>query len=836
MANNSPVGTRNSIDQRVMCCLHVRHLGGEDLVSAVYLTPVEAFDRAVAELSETEDRIALITVGIGTGRDEGPQGRCMALTASLGCPGLYLTLAAQDLIRGAVEGDYRFVDAGLMQAEGSERRERIYAVLGERLPRPPTPPVAASLPKPLRSFVGRTEESVRLSELIENRLLISVTGWPGVGKTSLCLFVLRGSLEERTGPVWWVSLEEVRDEAGLIAAVSQVTGIDPIARLGSIETIAVALAKWEGVLVLDGGDYVGPALAEFCREILTRTTTLTMIITAIQPLDIPGEHNLCLGGLSVPAPGHEKNQLGSLTSEAIRLFVERAAEFGCPTQLAEGNVFEIAELGRRLGGSPLAIELAASRLRSSSLKRLLAQLKEDKELTGKAGLFGERHRSLGELAQRAMVGLSQSGRELLLRLSQFEGQFSEATAAEVWEAGESTSGPSVRSVHEQLVDWGFVEADSEGELFRLPNFLRSFLRRPGSDQTAEVIQLDYCRAVARLVERATALLKTAAASGAERLLERHYGDAVRAFRLAVSQPERVELIGSFVRSLPQYWFRRNLLGDAIELGNLALSVEEMDRRDMAYAGVILGVAYLKRRLFTEANSELERALGIYELQDCVSDQAATLGNLGLCAKEAGRFDQAIKYYERSIKLMGQPGEFPRLSAILSNYADTILQAIRAEEPPESKRLRLVKTAARAIGRADGLQQTIQDPWTLQALEHSRGLVAIEHRDLKAAHSALVKAIRICSEHGMRHEASEATEHLVGLYLAWRRPDIAARLLGLTVTIHGEREGLRKEWSVRKVGNLMATLRRRLGTECFESLRMSGAQLTLRDALDLLILV
>ncbi|HTQ10118.1 MAG TPA: hypothetical protein VMI31_08620, partial [Fimbriimonadaceae bacterium] len=596
-----------------MCCLHVRCLGGEDLVSAVYLTPVEAFDRAVAELSGTEDRTALIAVGIGSGRDDGAlAARCMELAASLGSPGLYLTLATQDLIRGAIEGEYRFVDAGLIQTEESERRERIYAVLGERLPQPRTVPASASLPKPTRSFIGRTEEFVRLSKLIEHRLLISVTGWPGIGKTSLCLIVLRGSLEERTGPVWWVSLEEIPDEAGLIAAVSQATGIGGVTGRGSIQTIAAALAKWQGVLVLDGGEHVQPALAGFCREVLARTTTLTVIVTAVQPLGIPGEHNLCLDGLSVPGRGQETDQLGGLTSEAIGLFLERAAEFGSPLQLAEGNVFEIAELSRQLDGSPLAIELAASRLRNSSPRRLLAQLKEDKELSGKPGLFGERHRSLGELAQRAIVGLSQSERELLFRLSQFEGQWSEGTAAEVWEAGESTSSTSVRSVLEQLLDSRFVYADPEGELFRLPDFLRSFLRRAGDVQTAEIIHLDYCRAIARLVQRETASLKTAAALGAERLLDRHYADAVRAFRLAVSQPEKAELIGSFVRSLPQYWFRRNLLGDAIELGNLALSAGGLDQRDVAYARVILGIAYLKRRLFTEAASELERALSMYE--------------------------------------------------------------------------------------------------------------------------------------------------------------------------------------------------------------------------------
>ncbi|MFJ7157730.1 ATP-binding protein [Streptomyces sp. NPDC101118] len=267
-----------------------------------------------------------------------------------------------------------------------------------------------NLPSELNGFFGRGPELAELGRLLEASRLVTVTGVGGVGKSRLALRAARQVQERYCDGVWLAELSAVRDPELLDHAVSEALGLTDHTARPPREVLAEYLADRRALLVLDGVEQLVDACAELVRELLRRAPGLRVLAVGRRPLCLDGEQCFPLAPMAGP--------------EAAELLEARAGAVVPGFALTEGNREAVDELCARLDGIPLAVELAAGRLRSLSVAQVLARLEDRfRLLTGGARGTLPRHQAL-----RTAIGWSHElctpqERLLWARLSVFAGQF-----------------------------------------------------------------------------------------------------------------------------------------------------------------------------------------------------------------------------------------------------------------------------------------------------------------------------------------------------------------------------------------------------------------------------
>ncbi|TVR19952.1 MAG: hypothetical protein EA387_12485 [Nitriliruptor sp.] len=281
---------------------------------------------------------------------------------------------------------------------------------------PPTvvrSPGIASLPTPLASLIGRDHELEHLAELLRARRLVTLTGPGGVGKTALALRAAQQVADELTDAAWVVPLAEVDDAGAVVPAMVRAVEAPAAEPLG--RSLERHLAGRRVLLVLDSAEHVLAAVRRVTEQLLSTSAALRVLVTSRQPLELSGEAVL-------PIPPLDREA-------AVTLLLERARDAGAriPSQHRELAI----EVCDRLDRLPLAIEMAAARLRGFGLEELAARLDGRLRLLG-SGEVG-RHGTLAAVVGWSYDLLDPDGRSLLEQLSVFAGSFGLDAAAAVWE-------------------------------------------------------------------------------------------------------------------------------------------------------------------------------------------------------------------------------------------------------------------------------------------------------------------------------------------------------------------------------------------------------------------
>jgi predicted ATPase/DNA-binding CsgD family transcriptional regulator len=254
-----------------------------------------------------------------------------------------------------------------VSAQGAE-------ALATRLP--PRRPVS-NLPTQLTSFIGREQEIAAASTLLRRNdvRLLTFTGPGGVGKTRLSLQIASHLEQEFANGVCFVSLDPISETELVIPSIAQVIGVKEVGAQPLLARLQDYLREKQLLLLLDNFEQVVSA-AFILSELLTTCLHLKMIVTSRAVLHIPGEHQFPVSPLPLPGPEHDPGDATLARNEAIALFCLRAQEVTPDFQLTPGNITAVAELCRRLDGLPLAIELAAARIKLLPPQSLLTRLQQ----------------------------------------------------------------------------------------------------------------------------------------------------------------------------------------------------------------------------------------------------------------------------------------------------------------------------------------------------------------------------------------------------------------------------------------------------------------------------
>lgn len=321
-------------------------------------------------------------------------------------------------------------------------------------------PALQPLPARVTTFVGRETDVEGLLGLLEKSRLVTLTGMGGLGKTSLALEVAR-HLQEGVRPVHLVRLAHLEADGDVAEVVGEQLGIPIAVGMSPLDQIALALRDSRALVVIDNCEHVVDAAAFVVEELLARCPELSVLATSRQALAVSGEVQWPVAPLSV---GHEVTE-PTAPSAAAQLFLDRAQQAAPSMTFDAAAMEQVGALCRDLDGVPLAIELAAARVRMLPLPQLRSMISERLDVLG-AGRGDEQRSTLRATLDWSYRLLSPSEQTLLERLSVFSGGWT-LEAAETVCAGAGVQATAVLPVLSRLIDRSLVVPDPTTGRFRL---------------------------------------------------------------------------------------------------------------------------------------------------------------------------------------------------------------------------------------------------------------------------------------------------------------------------------------------------------------------------------
>jgi predicted ATPase/class 3 adenylate cyclase/DNA-binding winged helix-turn-helix (wHTH) protein/tetratricopeptide (TPR) repeat protein len=406
---------------------------------------------------------------------------------------LALAKGAQVLVTGTVADALRDhpTEAVTIEPLGEHRLrdlaqpERVAQVCHAALPHHDAPlrslETAGNLPVRLTSFVGRDDERARVVRSLDRHAITTLVGPAGIGKTSLALRVAHEVADDFDGGAWFVDLSTVSEHTLVAGEIASVLGISAGLGQNFVDTLVQQLADREALLVLDNCEQVIDGVAEVASAVLRSAAAVRLIATSRQPLELAGEAVVRIGPLETTGTGDEHGP-------AVRLFIERAQATSPTLQIDAHNVDTIRELCTRLEGIPLALELAAARVRLLQPSELIARLDDRfRLLRGTRRDQSARHLTLHAAIDWSYTLLSDEEQRCFARLSVFRGGFDLDAAAAMTA---DVDGDCIELL-DRLVSRSFVTTDLRATPTRYR--LLETLREYGVAQLGAAEQLDETR-------------------------------------------------------------------------------------------------------------------------------------------------------------------------------------------------------------------------------------------------------------------------------------------------------------------------------------------------------
>ncbi|MGK5683214.1 BTAD domain-containing putative transcriptional regulator [Actinoplanes sp. URMC 104] len=389
--------------------------------------------------------------------------------------------------------------------------------------------VAGNLPAPLTSFVGRDDDLARIDTLLASGRLVTVLGPGGAGKTRLALEAARRHRHEYADGTWLVDLAAITEPAKVTAALLTSVGLRRTALFDpKVRDEFDELAGREMLLVVDNCEHLIDAVAHLVAALLPRCDRLRVLATSREPLAIDGEALVPLGPLTLPEPGDGVEQARRTAS--VRLFAERAAAVRPGFDVDDTTLADVVRVVRGLDGMPLALELAAARLRTLSLAELTAGLSDRfRLLTTGSRTAAPRHRTLRAVIAWSWDLLGEHERTVAERVAVLPGGVTQASAAAVC-AGTEVPPAEIPELLAALVDRSILQLAAEGR-YRMLETLREYGVERLTEQRALGSVRDLAaRYLSELVARLDPQLRGPGQLDALRVLNAEYDNALAALR------------------------------------------------------------------------------------------------------------------------------------------------------------------------------------------------------------------------------------------------------------------------------------------------------------------
>ena len=532
--------------------------------------------------------------------------------------------------------------------------------------RTPRAVVSSNLPHQLTSFVGRQAETSRLREALAGNRLVTLSGAGGVGKTRLAVHIAAELAGEFADGVWYVDLAPITDPDLAPTTAARALGLPDQPGHSTMDTLLRFVRDRRMLVVLDNCEHLLDACAELVVALLGGASGLTLLATSREPIGVAGEVNWRVPSLS-------------LADEAIELFFERARRARPDFRITDENTKTVTEICRRLDGVPLAIELAAARVRALSLAEILDGLRDRfRLLTGGARTAVRRQQTLRASVDWSHALLTEPERAVFRRLAVFLGGFQLDAAHAV--ADGDMQRFQVLDLLGLLVDKSLVVTDNTGGATRYR--LQETVRQYALEKLVESVEADAVRSRHRDHYTAmAALLDTPGRADYERRVEDAETeiDNLRAAFGWSRENSDIELALALASSLQPVWLARGRVREGLDWFDAVLSEENARDLDAKVRGRALADSAL---LATSvgATGGMDQAQQALAIAREVDDPALLLRALTACGLIAVFNNPKVagSYFVEAIGLARELDDRWRLSQILGWVA--IGAAVLAGDP------------------------------------------------------------------------------------------------------------------------------------------------------------
>jgi predicted ATPase/class 3 adenylate cyclase len=698
-----------------------------DSVLAVFDTAAGAVDAALAvqkaleaaSASITEERRMRVRIGVHLGDvmekpDGSVYGNGVNIAARLQAKawpgGLCMSQSLYDSVKHGLPAAARF--GGRQRLKHIEEPIPIWHIVPEgtaalgRYSAEALDAAPNNLPLQLTSFIGREGELAEVGRLLTQSRLLTLLGAGGIGKSRLSLEAAAEAIEDFEDGVWFVELATLQDARLVPQAVASVMGVKEAAGRPVSEALVRHFKDRRTLLILDNCEHLLQGCADLARQLLQAGPHAKILASSREPLRVAGE-------TTYPVPALPEN-------EAMRLFVDRAAK-ARPDFRVNGEATAIASVCKRLDGIPLAIELAAARVRALSVKAIDARLDDRFRLLTRGDQTAlPRQQTLRALIDWSYDLLTEEERAVLRHLAVFAGGWTLEAAGAVAASG-TVDEASVLNPLTQLVEKSLVTLDPSGERYRLLDTVRQYaqerLQQSGDETQARTRHLQF---YVRLAEEARPKLRGAEQGEWLSRLDAERENLLTAHGWCDRAPMGADAGLRLAYLLRPYWMNRGLLDlghrltvealmrsgaqvrnaarcrglfDAGQLSvfmgryaaalryleeSLVIARELGDQRSVAVALQPLGMAHLGLGDLPAARRILEEALELAEGRGEQREIAAAGNQLAQLARVEGDLDRAEQLYTRVLAIMRQLEDRESIAIVLLNLAMVAIGRYDAE--------------------------------------------------------------------------------------------------------------------------------------------------------------
>lgn len=740
---------------------------------------------------------------------------------------ILLSRATEELVRNQLPEGAKLHDMGRRNLKDLSQPEHIFQIdvpdLPSEFPALRTLDIKLyNLPSQLTPFIGRESELEEIRHLISPRdtanrnvRLLTLTGPGGTGKTRLALQVAANCLDDFEDGVLFVDLAAVRDPALVFPAIERSLGLREKHGQPSHETLSEHLRGKQLLLVLDNFEQVLPA-ADDIAGLLSTAPGLTILVTSRTILRVYGEVYFEVPSLKVP----DLRRLPPLEQlakyESIQLFIEQARAVKSGFTLSGNIAAVIAEICNRLDGLPLAIELAAARIRLLTPQQILAQLENRlRFLSGGARNLPARQQTLQGAIDWSYDLLDPQDQILFRRLSIFAGGCTYEAAEAICNFSDNID--ILRGL-ESLIDHSLVgqsETDAEPRFIMLQTIHDYAVKKLESSGELDELRRQHLDFYAQLAEEAQQFLELAEQNLWLDRLERDYDNFSAAIRCAIDLQDAQQGV-RLAQALRLFWFSRGYLSEGRRLMSelLSLPMESSSR------AVLLDCAgFLARYHGDFATAELHISEGL-AISRQIGDQHAiadSLANAGFVYLQQDLLDQAREVYTEALAIYHENSNEQGMAD-----ATIHLGLIAFFENKHAM-------AQQYFEESLTIWQRLGDSQGITYAQHMLGDAAFQQGNYETAENLYRSSLRGAVEIRFQLVIAASFEGLACISIIQQNPQRALQLAGAAAELRMIANVPASEARVRFIDQALASARQTLGDDQANSARNEGAALTLGEA-------
>ncbi len=779
---------------------------------------------------------------------------------------ILVSQAIAEQLRDALPADISLKELGTVRLKGLSTTEAVFQIVHPQLYQnfPALRELEATpnnLPQQLTSFIGREKERAEIEEMLGGTRLLTLLGMGGLGKTRLSLQVGTNMMDTFPDGVWFVDLQTVRDDSLVASETARVLGVREEPGRPLLQTLCAHLKTRKLMLIIDNCEQVIDTCADVANAILRAASEVRIVATSRIALRVPGEQTYIVQPLPVPMRNADAATLAKSTS--VQLFVERAKLHKPSFVLNDKEAPAVAELVFRLEGIPLAIELAAARVRSLAVADINKRLNDRyKILTGGDRTLQARQQTLRALIDWSYDLLEDREQVLLARLSTFAGGF-DLTAIEEICGTDPLDVADVLDIVTSLVEKSLlrVEDDDDGARYRMLETIRDYARekllmRDEQIATSEA-HAGYFLSVARAGNQGL--------DGPDepiwiRRLENALDDlrAAMSFSLNGGGSDPI-LSASFAGVLMGFWLLRGYVSEGRNHVRASLALPGVRERESAYGlALYVGAALADSQgFYGEAQQMLGECLDLRRMQDNKFDLAATLSTRAIVMLHGGRADDARKDESEALDILRQiKHRFGEAMALVHlgqieaydgnddkarqylEQAISIAREIRYAEVEGEGELLMGQLAFSAGDISEAVARFERSREVCQESEEKRGQAAalwwlgkadIARQDLDSARQRLSSAMRTFHAFEMFTELTGCLEDFGELLSVTGSADTGARFMGAAASLRERLAMPRSPRDEERWNGVFVRAREAIGAQAFDAALATGRAWPTGDA-------